>query len=248
MRIMLRRVVLLLSAMGLAAGGYVVYTNNATEGLYAEAIAGTAGSRSALKKLAAHKGKHTTMLLLQIARRDGDGDVTDDAFNELQRRSDPEIAVDLSRMLQPHQGLGSRRGVAEALKDRACPGECLASVLHYLERTSRGDANEEDLRVFPAGAENLRASDVAEQQQLNRDLYVVSKRNRADTLNSLREIYGLASIDPSLFALDLVSRLNLREACLLLLESKRQMKEQKSEYNRFPEKELQAAISSVPCE
>ena len=87
----------------------------------------------------------------------------------------------------------------------------------------------------------------AEKESLYNTLYAVMRREKAETIAALEEIYGLATIDPSIFALDLASRLRLQDACSDLLNSQKQLNDLPPQYVRGPRQELRATISSLNC-
>lgn len=234
---------------------YDSYRNGVMARLYAEAVGrppyyrGSAESQVAVKSLAAFRGRRSTVMLLDIALRQNAlaPEAQTEAIKALRDRKDPEIAVALANLLQPHEGLGTRQAAATALKDLSCKGDCIGSVLHYLERVWRGEPNEEDRIVFPPGTENLRSGQHTSQQVLYDTLYSVLQRERIETLTKLVQVYGLGSDSPSPFALDLVSRIQLQEACPYLLESDQNTKNSPSGLYTAPPTELQAAIASLNC-
>jgi hypothetical protein len=86
-----------------------------------------------------------------------------------------------------------------------------------------------------------------DQQTLYAGLYKVLQREKVATLTDLEQVYGLGSADPSLFALDLVSRLGLPEACEYLRKSEEWMQSNPPGWYKGPDKELKAAIDSLRC-
>lgn len=178
----------------------------------------------------------------------GWGGVQSEAVKQLARRNDPRVAPALARLLQPHEDLNTREGVAAGLLEMPCGADCAASVLHYLERVQRGDPNDEDRIVDPSYVpKDAAARTRKEQQALYATLYAILKRNEWATLTNLGQVYGLGSEDPSLFALDLVSRAQLARACGLLLQSEREIEKMSPESYKAPREELRAAIASLKC-
>lgn len=251
----LKGLLALSTVVAIAVAGYLSYRNKAMDRLYAEAAGyppfyrGSAESAAAVRQLATYRGRRSTDMLLDLAVRGNPlaPEAQTEAIKALGERQDPQIAVALANLLQPHEGLATREAAAAALQELPCKGECIRSTLHYLERVWRGDPNEEDRTVFPSGTENLRASQQKEQQALYGTLYSVLQREKVETLTNLAKVYGLGSEDPSPFALDLVSRLSLHEACSLLMRTDTLIKDSPHGLYSNPPKELQAAIASLRC-
>jgi hypothetical protein len=243
--------------LGIAAAAFLYdnYRNGVMARLYAEAAGypqyyrGAVESQAAVKILATYRGRRSTSLLLNIALRQNPlaPEAQTEAIKELSKRKDPDIAMTLANMLQPHEGLGTRQAVAEALQNIPCNRECIDSILHYLERVWWGEPNEEDRTVFPPGTENLKSGQLTSQQVLYASLYSVLQREKIETLTNLVQVYGLGSNDPSPFALALLSRTQLHEACPYLMRSDQSIKNSPSGLYTAPPKELQAAIASLNC-
>lgn len=245
----------ILLAIAAAAFLYDKYRTGVMARLYAEAVGyppyyrGSVESQAAVKILATYRGRRSTVMLLDIASRQNPlaPEAQEEAIKALRDRKDPDIAVALANLLQPHEGMGIRQAAATALKGLPCKRDCIRSALHYLERVWRGEPNEEDRIVFPLGTENLRSGQRAAQQVLYGTLYSVLQREKVETLGNLVQIYGVGSEDPSPFALDLLSRIQLHEACPYLLQSDRSIENSPSGLYTAPPKELQAAIASLHC-
>jgi len=188
-------------------------------------------------------------MLLDIALRQNPvaPEAQTEAIKALSKRKNAEIATVFANLLQPHERLGIRQAAATGLKDLPCKGDCVRSVLHYLERVWRGEPNEEDRTVFPPGAEDLRSDQRTSQQVLYGTLYSVLQREKVETLGNLMQVYGVGSDDPSPFALDLLSRIQLHEACPYLVQSDRSIENSPSGLYIAPPKELQVAIASLKC-
>jgi hypothetical protein len=153
----------------------------------------------------------------------------------------------LAVLLQPHQGLVVRREAAIALQKLPCNNLCVRAILHYLERTSQGQLNSEDLVVRPTGFDDVSISLKKDQTVVYNDLFAVLRREKGETLINLAEVYGLGSDDPSLFALELSSKLGIHEACPVLKQSDNAIKEL-SEPNKAPRQAVQTALSSLQCD
>lgn len=235
--------------------GYLSYRNSVMEHLYAEAIGypnffhGNVESMNAVNRLASYRGRRSTEFLINIAIGRGQyvsAETQIAAIAALSRRKDPDVAVMLAGLLQPHQGLSVRRAVAKALQRIPCNSLCTRAILHYLERTSLGEPNSEDLVIRPAGFDDVTVALRKDQTALYDDLYAVLRREKLETLIALTQVYGLGSDDPSIFALGLTGVLGIHEACSLLKESDRTIHEL-AEPNRAPVQAVQTALSSLQC-
>jgi hypothetical protein len=245
-----------LLAIAAIAFFYNTYRNGAMARLYAEAAGypqvfrSTTESQAAVKKLATYKGRKSTGMLLEIALGHGPfvwPETRTEAIKALHDRNDPDVAVALANLLQPHEGLNSRQAAATALKDLPCNSVCIRSVLHYFERIWHGELNYEDRTIRPLGFEDATTNLKKDQQTLYSTLYLVLRREKVETFTSLAQVYGLGSDTPSTFALDLVSRLGLPEGCLYLQESKRRIKDDSPQFFKAPRQELQSALASLNC-
>src|SRR6266436_6111192 len=164
----------ILLAIAAAAFLYDKYRTGVMARLYAEAVGyppyyrGSAESQAAVKLLATYRGQRSTSMLLDIALRQNPvaPEAQTEAIKALSKRKNAEIATVFANLLQPHERLGIRQAAATALKDLPCKGDCVRSVLHYLERVWRGEPNEEDRTVFPPGTEDLRSDQRTSQQVL----------------------------------------------------------------------------------
>jgi hypothetical protein len=240
----------------IAAAGYLSYRNKAMNRLYAEAAGypqffrGTGESTEAVKRLATYRGQRATELLLDIALGHGPfvwGNTQTEAIKELANRSDPDVAVVMASLLQPHEGLVTRQAAATALRSLPCNTECVGSILYYIERVWRGEPNYEDRILRPPGFRDVTTDLQKDQQVLYESLYTVLRREKVETLTALVKVQGLGSDAPSLFTLDLVSHLGLPEACPLLQQSDRAIQKLEPESYRAPRQELRAAITSLRC-
>ncbi len=239
----------------IAVAAYQRHQNQAMAQLYAEAadlsvFRSSVESQAAVRKLATYRGQRSTDMLLSLALQDNPvvPQVQIEAISALQERDDPRIAPALANLLQPHEGLDVRQSVATALQSLPCKGECIRAILHYLERIWRGEPNYEDRIVHGPGFEDAAASLRKDQQDLYSRLYSVLRREKVETLETLTEVHGIGGVGPSPFALNLLSRLGLQEACPLLLQSERQLKDFSAVFNNAPRQELRAALTSLNCQ
>jgi len=242
-------------AVILAAVIFLTYRNRQMDRLYAEAtgdpryIRSSDDSEQAVEKLANYRDKRSTDLLLQLAMHGGfpGTKVQVKAIRTLGASNDPAVAGQLAYLLQPHEGLDNRQAAADALQSLPCKGECNRSILHYLQRISAGEPNYEDRTVFPSMFQDITVNLRKDQQELYSKLYAVLNREKLETLTNLVTIYGLGSVAPSRFGIDLVTRAKMQEACPLLLKSQEAIQTQSIDTYKAPRTELSAAIASLNC-
>jgi hypothetical protein len=242
-------------SIAIAAAYYLSYRNKQIERLYSEAAGlsypfrGPEESQEAVKRLATYRGRRITNMLLNIALGHNVliAEAQTEAMKALRERKDPEVATLLASRLQPFEDLATRQAVTETLQYLPCKDECIRYVLHYLERVWRGEPNYEDRTIFPTGGENWKADQQKSHQDLYGGLYLILQRNKMETLVSLGEIHGLGSEGPSLFSLDLLSRLGLHEACPYLLQSERLIQKRSPDFYNDPRQEIRATMTSLNC-
>jgi hypothetical protein len=257
--VVVKRVLALVTTVSLTAGyGLYRYREQQMDRLYAEAAEilpafhGTTEAQAAVRKLSTYKGTRSTEMLLNVALGRTPftwPDVQREAINALAARREARIATALAKILQPHYPLPARQAVAEALRALPCTEECVKSILHYLERVSQGEPNYEDRTSFPAGLNESVKTDLAKQQQgLYHALYDVLKHDGTLTLDALVQIYGLGTDAPSKFSLALVSRMQFREACPLVLRSEQVAKQSSADSFLAPREELESTLRSLKCQ
>jgi hypothetical protein len=220
------------------AAGYPSYFRNSDQ------------STEAVRRLSTFRNRRSTEALLQLALGQGEfvaPETRAEAFSALRGRNEPGVADTLATLLQPHSGLRSRQGAAKALQDIPCPDDCIRSILHYLERISNGEPNEEDRTIFPPGSESWKADQDKDEQTLYSDLQDILRRESVTTLSNLSNIYGLGSDNPSIFALNLVSHMQFQQSCPLLLQSKQALDRRRAVAYRGPSLEVQTVIATLHC-
>lgn len=214
---------LALLAVWLLAGAYIVYRHFAIERLEKLALSpasGTASAGAAIKKLSAYRGSWPTDSLLSIATADREfiDDRQDLAIHAVAIRGNAVAIAQLSELLQPSNGLARREAVAKALVENVCNGQCVQSILHYLERYWSGQGEKEDITLLAMHSDDPEID--KEEASVAEDLGKVLTRNERTTLDVLDRIYGLGSPAPSAFSLHVVESLHMRRACFLLSMSK----------------------------
>ena len=128
-----------------------------------------------------------------------------------------------------------------------CTTDCIRLVPNYLKRVWRGEPNYEDKIVRPQAFSDVRAGLQTEHRAVYSDLDLVLQRNKPQTLAAFVQTYGLGSDDPAVFALDVLSRLKLQEACPLILRSMQAVQSLPAESFMRPRQELQNTMASLQC-
>jgi hypothetical protein len=246
----------LVAAALLVVAGYVYYRQQSMLRLHAQAVGdpgyvdGTPQAQDAVRKLATYRGEKASRMLADVALGRGPlvwPQARREAIKALAKREGRDAELALACLLQPHEGIAVRRDAAAVLQGRSCGLECVELVLHYLERVWWGELNYEDRTIFPPGTEALRADQQSEQQALYSDLYSILRRERAETIVALTNVYGLGTDDPSPFALALLSRIQLNEACPLLEQSAELISKRAGQFYKAPTSELNSAVTSLKC-
>lgn len=136
-----------------------------------------------------------------------------EAIRKLHGHGGDDTSELLARLLQPHEPLLVRDASANELLSRTCARHCMDSVLHYLEREHRGEASTEV--GLAGGADYVSRHRVA----LHNTLLHLVQKNSDESVEELRDIYGLGSFSPSPFALVLLSEIEIRGACPHLIRT-----------------------------
>jgi hypothetical protein len=250
-------VVILVLVTGIA--GYVLYRyrEHRIELLFLEAsgyppvFRNTEQSQLATKELGTYRGREVTQKLLAIAT----GDVglampqtQKAAIEALAVRHDPEISSDIANLLQPNQSRSARETAVSALQKLPCNAECVAAILHYLERVWQGELNFEERTIsFGQTAESVKAEDGKEEEPIYEQLVTVLQREHGTTMEILERVYGLGTVAPSKFALMVVSRAGLQDACPLLTKDLKDI-DGTEKWFVAPREELAAATQTLHCQ
>lgn len=247
-------------AMAVTVAGSLLYQRREgeMERLFAEAggtppfFHGTDAANAAVEKLATYGGSHSTALLWRIARGETPfpwPDTEAKAVEALGARHDPDIPVALARLLQPHEYPAVRAAVARTLRNLPCTGECIDSVMHYLERIWHGASNYEDpdKPIPPQYEAEVRGLMRRDQQKIYDALYVVLERQDSETLAKLQRVYGVGSSVPSRFALNLLTHVRLPQACPALLASQQALAESSAKPFDEIRQDLDQALAVLNC-
>jgi hypothetical protein len=171
----------------------------------------TAERETALKVLTKDTSPETTKTLIAIALSpNARPDSPTMLIPVLAARRDPETPEALSQFLQPHIAPAIRAGAADALKQTGCSYGCILNTLHNKERLWKGDV---PIELDVKQGEDAKQYFQNEENAINDALDFVLQHNSHATLQQLRRVYGLGSMQPSYFALSVLQELTLVEAC-----------------------------------
>ncbi len=258
-----RKYILALAAIA-AIAVLALYARSYFQGRRLEALWGraagvdTVAAQEAVRELAAYTDPRSTSMLLEIAEGRVPApwpDVQAEAVRALAERRDARIADALAELLQPHVSITVRGAVARALGRLPCESECVAAVLHYLERISQGEPNTEDRARLDFGhsqageraRERTTRAITKQQEAVYIGLYDVLRREDQLTTDRLVRVYGLGTAEPSKFALALIVRMHLTQACPALLRSREEGVHTSPEVSLLPREEIKATVASLGC-
>lgn len=160
--------------------------------------------------IGASSGSLSVQLLIEIASDPAVYiDCREAAVRELSIRGDAYAIMRIAELLQPHVAPSLRLAIANALNS-SCPQSCIRLVMHYLERSFRGETSYYE----PPGQVKSYLEDT--ERQIQQALLAPLKKEPNITLSVLEDTYGLGSRHPSPFALLIVEQLRLAEACAKL--------------------------------
>ncbi len=226
--------------------------------------------RDAARELARYRGSRRTALLLAIALNADAPEKWEgraEAARALQPCQSPDIAVKLAGSLDAKDVLEYRLAVAETLSALPCNAACIAAVLDYLEQLWPGKVSPCDgdragtaselegqlTKLSAAGYETTRSSPFSEADPDCRpaptshaaSLYGLLRKNQPWTIQCLASRYGLGTETVSKFALHVVSRARLSQACFLVLDSE----EAASRSPEFflPRQEIRDTVAALKC-
>lgn len=243
----------------LMATGYVWhrYREQQLDRLYAAAsgappaFQGVEHAQAAVRKLGTYRGDRSTVLLMNIALGRTQfpwPDIQGEAMKVLGLRGDAATAPAVASMLQPHVTLPVRQAAAEALRTIPCADDCVTPILHYLERAAQGELNYEDRGKLPEEISEAVKSDLTrEQEAVYQTLYSVLRRESPTSNAILQRVYGVGTDAPSKVGLAIISRMQFREACAAVLESKRRLSKSSAEFFLAPREELEETIKVLRC-
>jgi len=166
-----------------------------------------------VKKLASYSGVRAPELLLLVAASAPAQENRIAAMRELVDKKATPLVSRLSELLVPPESLAVRKEVADALYKTGCSPECVKNVLYFQESMWHGARPSEDTQTEPP--KTLSESEKQPQTALD----AVLKKNKPAVGLVLAKVYALATDFPSPFAVETVQRLELKEACPLLMHT-----------------------------
>jgi len=166
-----------------------------------------------VKRLASYSGQRSAELLGAVAAGAQNQQVRLAALQVLVDRKDAARVSRLSELLLPTESLPMRQALADAIYQTGCSVECVKNILYFEERVWRGDRMAEQVEANPSKSLSEK------EQELRTSLDEILRKNKALLGTALERIYGLAGPFPSPFAVDVVSRLGITEACPLFMRT-----------------------------
>ena len=196
----------------LAVTAYTTWRNARIDALAHSALDKRADVNS-VKRLAAYSGQRSAEQLGAIAAGSQNQQVRIAALQALVARKDAARVSRLSELLLPTENLAMRQAIANAIYQTGCSVECVKNILYFEERMWRGDRPAEEVDAVPPKALSEK------EQELQTSLDEVLRKNKPALGALLERTYGLAGPFPSPFAVEMVSRLGITEACPLLMRT-----------------------------
>jgi hypothetical protein len=166
-----------------------------------------------VQKLASYRGTRSAELLLAVAAGAPAPENRIAAIQALVDRKAAPLVSRLSELLVPPESLAIRKEIAGALYKTGCSPECVKNVLYFQDSMARGARPSEEVQAEPP----TKLSEA--ELELGNALDEVLKKNKAGVGLVLTKVYGLATDFPAPFAIETVERLELREACPLLMHT-----------------------------
>jgi hypothetical protein len=252
------KALLLIMSLVILGFGYHQHRNHQMDSLFAVALGETdqafdaVKAETAVKQLGKFHGRRSTNLLLKTLWDDrsrsvlgmplvGADDVEESVLGELKRRTLPSILSEqAASLLVPHRNLVERQFAVRVLEITSCNSTCIRMILHYLERTWRGEANFEDHRnqetdekinssLYKSELESLKASMFAKTKQEQKDLYdslyKILQREPFATIMALQQTYGIGEEYSSPFVAHILAKFSLSDACAALKQNPRQIEQ-----------------------
>ena len=171
------------------------------------------GDVQTVKRLSSYSGQRSAELLALVAAGAQNQPVRLAALQSLVDRKDGARISRLSELLLPTESLAMRQALANAIYQTGCSLECVKNILYFEERMWRGDRPVEETEAQPA--QGLSEKELELQTALDEIL----RKNKPALGVVLEKTYGLAGPFPSPFAVEVVSRLGITEACPLLMRT-----------------------------
>jgi hypothetical protein len=197
------------------------------------------GDVAAVQRLASYSGQRSAELLGAVAAGAPNQPVRLAALQALVDRKDAARVSRLSELLLPTENLAMRQALANAIYQTGCSVECVKNILYFEERMWRGDRPAEEVAANPP-------HELSEKElELQTSLDEILRKNKPELGAVLERTYSLAGPFPNPFAVEVVSRLGITEACPLLMRTYLTVKE---EVKASPEyKNVADAVDKLGC-
>lgn len=196
----------------LAGMAYTTWRNARIDALARSAMDKKANVNT-VKRLAGYSGQRSAELLGAVAAGAQVPENRLAALQALVQRKDAARVSRLSELMLPTEGLAMRQALANAIYQTGCTLECVRNILYFEERMWRGDRPAEEAAANPPAGLSEK------EQELQTALDEILRKNKPALGLILEKTYGLAGPFPSPFAVEVVSRLGITEACPLLMRT-----------------------------
>ncbi len=113
----------------------------------------------------------------------------------------------------PSESLPMRQALANAIYQTGCSVDCVRNVLYFEERMWRGDRPAEETAPIPEPGLSEK------EKELQTSLDETLRKHKPELGVVLEKVYGLNTSFPSPFAVEVVTRLGVTEACPLLMRT-----------------------------
>jgi len=196
----------------LAGMAFTSWRNARIDALARSAMDATSAP-TAVKKLASYKGERAGELLLVVASAAPVEQNRLAALQALVARKDVARVSRLSELILPTENFEFRQALANAIYQTGCSLDCVKHILYFQERMWRGDRPAEESRAKPAPGLSEK------EQELQTALDEILRKNKPALGVVLEKTYGLNTLFPNPFAIEVVTRLGVTEACPLLMKT-----------------------------
>src|SRR5271165_66276 len=207
-----RRLGILIIVIVLLATAFTTWRNARIDAL-ARAALDKKPDVEAVKRLASYSGQRAGELLLVVASGAPTQENRLAALQALVDRKDAARVSRLSELLLPPESFAVRQALANAIYQTGCSPDCVRNILYFEERMWRGDRPAEETEANPP------AGLPEKEKELQTALDEILRKNKPALGVMLERVYGLARPFPSPFAVEMVTRLGLAEACPLLMRT-----------------------------
>jgi hypothetical protein len=222
----------------LAVIAFTTWRNARIDALARSAV-GNKADVNTVKRLASYSGERSSELLLVVVSGAPAHENRLAALQALVNRKDAARVSRLSELLLPTETLAMRQALANAIYQTGCSPECVKNILYYEERIWRGDRPSEETSADPP-------KELSEKEkELQTALDEILRKNKPALGAVLEKIYGLAGPFPSPFAIEVVTRLGITEACPLLMRTYLTVKENVKASPEY--KNVAEAVDKLGC-